>query len=72
MNNQYEVTIEHENETSAILVIRYHSENSNILCGLNITVHEVTRKYSVDPSNISNIHVTKENNNRKIEIEYTK
>lgn len=72
MNENYEVTIEKEDETSAILVINYTIENTSIICGLNGTVHEVIRKYDVDPSNISTIFVAREGINRRIAIEYTK
>lgn len=72
MKENLKVTTEKDDGILTTLVIEYSLENSSILCGMNITIHDVTRQFSINPSNIYSIKITKKGLNRKIKIKYSK
>ena len=66
MKLEYEATIEKGNGIFDTLVIKYSSESTSIFYEMNMTIHEVTSNFSINPTNISSIQVTREGCNRKI------
>ena len=71
MRQNYEVIVDKEDGIFSKIEIRY-STNLSLFAGMNPVIRKVLEEHSADQKNVTSLNVTKEGENVRIELIYTK